>query len=403
MKRQYILLMTIYNMYTYQAVCIKPVADLVGEPLASLEHYAQLPWDFAQTPGSCPRMEQLLFNETVLVTKEQQEQLCIKVPDHIYATPQGNGLFWIAKNAVRPISKEWMLHIPRYSMRKSTYQNHVVTLLTPFTDPKLAITYSMGTNFVVADTPENGTITRVWRYNPARKRPELLEIPTANILDLTVVRSNTHKRQLMISIARKLIATPGYVPYVWGGSSYTHHYPLLQWQTTNSTLPNYPGSVRTLVDGNNQPIMPPQKIGCDCSGLIRRLCRMVGIPLYAKNSSTMKLMLNPLGPTHTVQVGDIIYLKGHVMMVSDVEAGKLIEARGALHGYGYIQEIPLAEEFEGINSYAQLVEAYRTKTPIKRLDKAGKVIGEYEITLLQLPTQQATKTKNPLSSEKEIE
>jgi hypothetical protein len=71
--------------------------------------------------------------------------------------------------------------------------------------------------------------------------------------------------------------------------------------------------------------------------------------------------------------GDLILVRGHVMIVSDTTKNLLIEARSYGHGYGKLHEIPIGEVFENINTYKDLSEACFGKKVIKRKDKEGKV------------------------------
>ena len=131
----------------------------------------------------------------------------------------------------------------------------------------------------------------------------------------------------------------GFIPYVWGGFSFTDTI-----KTTSCFL---------LKDETTSP-----KTGLDCVGIIARVAQIYGIPYFYKNTTTIKQCLTPLARNSKLMTGDIIWVPGHVMIVADLTNHTLIEARGYDHGYGKVQEIPLNEEFKGINTYRDLIDAY---------------------------------------------
>jgi hypothetical protein len=121
------------------------------------------------------------------------------------------------------------------------------------------------------------------------------------------------------------------------------------------------------------PTNKPQP-GLDCAGLIARAAHLAGIPYFYKNSLTIAKHLAPLNKKETISEGDIIWLPGHVMVVSSLKDNLLVEARHYSHGYGKVHEIPLSHQFKNINSYEQLAAHFFNKKPLQRLDKSGKVV-----------------------------
>jgi hypothetical protein len=101
---------------------------------------------------------------------------------------------------------------------------------------------------------------------------------------------------------------------------------------------------------------------------------LAGIPYFYKNSLTIAKHLAPLNKKETISEGDIIWLPGHVMVVSSLKDNLLVEARHYSHGYGKVHEIPLSHQFKNINSYEQLAAHFFNKKPLQRLDKSGKVV-----------------------------
>ncbi len=61
------------------------------------------------------------------------------------------------------------------------------------------------------------------------------------------------------------------------------------------------------------------------------------------------------------------------MAVSNTKEHRLVEARSYSHGYGIVQEIYLCIVFKDIKTYDDLLQAFKTKTKIQRLDSSGVV------------------------------
>jgi hypothetical protein len=61
------------------------------------------------------------------------------------------------------------------------------------------------------------------------------------------------------------------------------------------------------------------------------------------------------------------------MMVADTKKNTLIEARGYPHGYGKVHEISVSEQFKNIHTFSDLLNAFRMKKPLQRLDRSGTV------------------------------
>ena len=86
-----------------------------------------------------------------------------------------------------------------------------------------------------------------------------------------------------------------------------------------------------------------------------------------------------------LQEGDIIWIRGHVMIVGSLKDNTLIEARGYNHGYGKVQEIPLHTVFKYIKTFAQLFVHQQNKLPFFRMNSRGKVVQTiHELKILRL-------------------
>ncbi|HLB41037.1 MAG TPA: hypothetical protein VJJ83_04555, partial [Candidatus Babeliales bacterium] len=115
--------------------------------------------------------------------------------------------------------------------------------------------------------------------------------------------------------------------------------------------------------------------GYDCSCLISRAAQIVGWPYFYKNSATAERNLTAITALNQLAPGDLLWHAGHIMVVSDVEQGLLIEARGYSQGFGCLHEIPLSRIYVGIKTYAELWQAIQTNTVVKTLDDQGLPFG----------------------------
>ncbi len=370
------------------ALCIVPVADVLGGPISSenLDWYQQkICAD--NLSGTCRRIDQLLFNEVAEIQQiyRNGEQVCIKLPGKIFethssTTPQTNG--WVLGSNVRILNNEDIVDkLPApLSLKKSAFPNslhNTVTLKKPVTIPGARTDFSSGTRFVIKNHGKN--TYEVWWFNPTTNAIDTLNIPTQYCIAYDENLSPNARRQLMVDIARSFIHRAGEVPYVWGGCSMIHgcH------DQVNQKLAMSPKSGEPIIFDRNQPEVP--RTGFDCSGLILRTANMAGIPLFYKNSITMARHLREITDINDLKIGDVIWIPGHVMMVSSLDKNLLIEARHYMHGYGRVHEIPLDEEFAGIKTYKDLLASMKQKKPIIRKARNGTETGKLrEIKLLSL-------------------
>jgi hypothetical protein len=114
--------------------------------------------------------------------------------------------------------------------------------------------------------------------------------------------------------------------------------------------------------------------GFDCAGLILRAAQCCGIPFFFKNSTTIAHYMRPLQPNETIEEGDILWIYGHVMVVADIRRNTIVEARSHYHGFGKVHEIPLHQEFKGMNTFEDLRKAFFNKQGLERLDASGNVV-----------------------------
>jgi hypothetical protein len=99
------------------------------------------------------------------------------------------------------------------------------------------------------------------------------------------------------------------------------------------------------------------------------MTHIAGIPFPWKKTEVISKQCPLLKKTDTIEIGDLLCIPGHVMIMSG--NNEIIEARGYSSGYGCIHRAPLNRIFENIYTYEDLLRAYHRKIPLVLLDKKG--------------------------------
>ena len=258
----------------------------------------------------------------------------------------------------------------------------VVTLLKPFYDQTSGQTYSAGTRFVAESISTDKKYTYVQALDPSLGTLRQLKIPS-NYLMKSTLGSIKEKIQTFVDILKCWANQEGFIPYIWGGCSFSH---LESSPTILEHQENRNGTIISWYTRKKPHVKNSVlKSGFDCAGLIARAAQMAGIPFFFKNTLTITQHLQEISPDEELQAGDIIWVRGHVMVVADTKHNTLIEARGYDGGYGKVHEIKLNKVFEGIRTLADLKRSWINKTPLKRLNKSGKVQDVFKtVKLLKL-------------------
>lgn len=344
-----------------EAVCIVPIADLVGEPLSQIwphksvaRLYHQMP---AQAGSENYRISQLLFNERVQILEERCGQALISVDHQRYCTNKNQNTqtrYWVLKSQLANIRDN--NKIPPAPGTHTSAQTIILTL--PFYDARRERIYSFGTRFILAQSPHDD-VYDVW-IGPRTR----IAIPQTHAIIEDPIISDAQQRQLFIKLLRSLSSTNVCVAYVWGGTS---------WALIKSH--------------EHGPFS-----GFDCSGLAMRGAQAAGMYFPWRNSCAIAQHLAPLATNEPVKVGDILWTPGHIMVLSSINPCSLIEARTKSHGYGCVHEIPLAQEFKDIHTVSKLEQACHSGQFVPRLDANGKTINLCRLVLLRLPTNATTHT-----------
>lgn len=408
------------NTLPIPAVCIVPVSDLMSknldpQPGKSMEELYQAMPETPSTDESvlfC-RITQLLYNEQVTILDTQDDQVLVETEFwHFKPSPSGkkqikNNCFWMLQKDVCPLSKlpkEYTnslpstlgthIHIPNlYKEHKNSlpgslaaptkaqllaYQNArsnnkqphtrapkalntkstqlIVGLKNSWKCPETEDLFSAGTRFVVAEPIHDKKQYTVSIFNPRTNQMVSSSIPT-KLCVIEKKRTEQEQRKLLVEILENWAHTTPPMPYILGGAS--------------------------TGDTNDQAMRPHR--GLDCSGLVRRACRLVGIPVTATNSLSLTDFFKPLAAHTMPQKGDLLYWNGHIIFITNTKKHLLIEARGKNQGYGHVHETHFSKQLQNMRTTHDLVKVYSQNRPVNRLNKKGAIHKQIQkIILLKL-------------------
>lgn len=367
------------------AVISTPVADLIGEPL----NKSHTPNSYNTIPvcaGSqntltiCPRIHQALFNEIVTIIDETDTEYCIEITNTYFVTEKNGSphtRYWTLKKNCYLLDNESIQHkkIPApitFKKPTSMINKNILTLIKPWHERSTRKTFSVGTRFIYIPEKSDKKTYTITFFDAHHNKLVTRSISKDKCIHTQDIKNTEAQRHIMINLIREWIITThnSHIPYVWGGCSYTHHYP----GPYKEIHKKYHKNIYSFYD------YPQQKktachTGFDCAGLILRATQCVGIPFFCKNSYTMQKKLTPLYHYSDIKPGDILWIPGHVMILADLDRNTIIEARGYPHGYGKLHEIPIQEQFKDINTIKDIVLNQHQGKPLYRLNKQGTVVG----------------------------
>jgi len=387
---------------SYEAIVIVPVADLVTAPLqkdaneSSESAYNALPISGGNPHPSmsCPRMHQLLFHEIVRVIQEQGDEVQVEIPNFFYTTetdktPQHT--FWTLKKNLIPLQKlknagldVAKLPPPISYKKKNNDHKNVITLAMPYQHSKTDSTFSAGTRFIrVNDGKSLGQTIDAYLLDPHKLNFDTIQIPSSIVI-VTAANKEEKIKQFIATLQRWAHLEDGFIPYVWGGCSFT--------QTNNKACTEIKTTIKhEATTYFTCPNLQKPYAGFSCSNVIARAAQICGIPFFFRYARTVQAYMKPLQKNEKLEDGDIItspyhvldtsnqrnsqgnHKNNHVMVISSVQNSTLIEARGYRNGgSGRVQEIKLNSAFKDISTYEELTQSYYQEQPIVRLGSNGQ-------------------------------
>lgn len=123
--------------------------------------------------------------------------------------------------------------------------------------------------------------------------------------------------------------------------------------------------------------------GFDCSGLVLRAAQIAGFNYFCKNTTTIGLELSECD--NPLEEGDLILVKGHVMVITNLQNNTLIDAFSYSNSYGCVREIALSDAFEGLTTYDELYALAQGAKPLVFKNIEGQsTSSRQELKLLRL-------------------
>jgi hypothetical protein len=382
-----------------QAVVISPIANLSLRPLqrtykekdiASV--YDALAIASVGEISLCRRVHQLLFNETVTVVKEQEQEVLIEISSLYPAISCNNPhvstkSYWIPKKHLKFLTAEDFKnsHFPKSIDTKNPYDEtthrQTVALLLPIYDPVTQKTYSAGTRFIYTKKQTSQNYWFVYVYDSNDNREKIITLPSSICIAPNILKTTEEKIKMFVELLKvwtyKDIKEK--IPFVWGGCSIRD---FCIPENFNITKFNATSAIQIKAYEREENSIPYS--GLDSSGLILRAAQICGIPYFCKNSTTCRKHLRPLKENEAVEKGDIIWLPRYICAISSVENNKVVCARGYDPGFGFVDESDLSDLFAQVSTYEQLLEYHTSEKPIlvKRRDGSTKQFGQVVILKL---------------------
>lgn len=370
-----------------KAICIAPIVDLLSDsvkeinPFQSVEsQYATIPYSPELEDLSCLRVFQAIFNETVDILEETDEEIKVQINTVFFKIDRRNfqkNAYWALKKNFKKIDElknaNFNLDLLPESIDCNTVDfnkkpnQKIITLKLPFHDCITNNIYSAGTRFVYKEKIDQYYVVFIYDNNINKivetKITETICIDFKNISFAKKVENFISLLKLWANLPKK------FIPYVWGGSSMQHLYvhnnfKLIHGYDIDGNRANF----YTRKDQSENPCS-----GFDCSTLIARATQMCQIPYFFKDSITILKHLKPLTEDDTIEAGDLIWFPGHVIVVSDIKNNLIIEARGYKSGHGKVHEIPISKMFKDIKNFNDLLDYHLNNRQLLLINKAGNV------------------------------
>ena len=336
----------------YKAVINKPVVDMNSSTPTTKNLFA--------SPGAnktCGRSHQGLYNELVTCIEEKDDFVKIFFRNIKYNTNASTSFFWTEKKNITPLQKIKQKNILQTIPHAQYGQDDTIVLLYPWKN------FSVGTRF--KHTPERDSCNEYAIIRADYGKNKIIHdiIPHANAM-IEFQFNSKDARKLFVQNISSLVdrvsnsdVSP-VIPYVWGGSSFVHTY-------TDELFHQKSDGAWHRHEGNNL------YMGYDCSEFVMRMAQIAGLDFPWKTTIAIQSSKRKLTKHDELENGDLIWFKGHVMIVSDINHNEVIEARGYPSGYGRIHKIKLNELFENIETYDDLLNYYYANKSLRLKNKEG--------------------------------
>lgn len=394
MKLRYLLFCLIISIHAERAWICVPVADLIGQRMSSIYSknvtgcYTSMP-HYGKGGWSCPRIGQALFGQEVELVKIKGDEALIGIKNLFYESAgKKRNKYWTLRNNL--ITEDQLKQtgvscskLPApidFNPPSMKTHDNTVTLIEPWNN------YSVGTRFVRILVSDTKKLYSVWALDPLQLRMKKAQIPKNLCMVYKNPKTADEQRYCFANLLKRWAHRKnGFIPYVWGGFS------------IRSTCKEDTFILDKKNNSNKEEIraIRPEmqheypKSGLDCSGLVAMAAQCCCLPYYFKNTTTIGAHLKELQKDDSIELGDLIWFRGHVVVISSIAPAMIIESRGyTLKRYmprcGKVHEIPLKEAFKGINTIELLRNTFFQGKPLQRIDGYGDSKMIYGWNILKL-------------------
>ncbi len=325
----------------------------------------------------CYRAHQGLYGEIVELVKEcdwDENQLFISIPNIIYGfspfTNQGYSTFYTYKKHLVPLnqlSDDALKAIPC-----SEYAEKPTIVLTyPWNN------FSIGTRFTHVSENDTENSFGVAYIDFENDFIVFNTVPRENAIQ-EIKLDTKSKQKLFVEIINNLInkvaqtETTNIIPCIFGGSSFIEPY-------KNSDF--YQNDGVWCCNEKNDPYC-----GYDSSEFLMRMTKIAGIDFPWKTTAAIGCSLKTFDSQDTLQEGDILWVQGLAMIVSNLERNEIITCRSHSSGYGCVHRVKLSDCLHDIATFDQLLNLYYTNNnTLQFKNKDGSVAEKiYDFKFLKL-------------------
>ncbi len=304
----------------------------------------------------CPRAHQGLFNEVLDCIQEQDGYVQIAYGHVTYKTDGTPSTFWTYADGVKPLAEFEKADLALAIPHPEYAQEPTIVLTYPWKN------FSLGTRLRHLPQYDTADMYAVVWPDYAKNEVAVDFVPREDALQ-EIKQDAQSTRQRFVALINGLInrveksGENNVIPYVWGGSSFLKPYRQDNFYKDDGVW--------------HRDEMRNPYTGYDCSELIMRMAQIAGINFPWKTTSAIKHAQRKLTRDDQLEAGDIIWVQGHVMAVSNIERNEMIEARGYGAGYGCVHRITLDNVFVEVKNYSDLLERYYADQTITFKDKQG--------------------------------
>ncbi len=364
------------------AVISVPVANCLGKPAQDIDpskktekFYEEFPCSPEKGSYSCARIHECLYNEVGIIKERVGDELLLEFPHFFYIDSSGStaSSFWIHKTSIIELEEyEDLKEVIPEPYGYTTQE--LLTLCQPWPYSETNQWYSVGTRFIRVPQKDTDTQYAVTCIDYKSAAPYTMLIDKEKTLT-ELPQSKTEAKKLFVALLQDWANKDEAIPYIWGGCSIGPRC------TANEFICSEETRIEAKLTVWRRPNNP--QYGCDCSGLVLRAAQLVGLNYFCKNTSTICHELSQV--EGDLEEGDLLLMKGHVMVISSLENNTIIDAVSYSSGYGCVREVGLHEAFEGVATYNDLLEILTKHNSLECKDIDGNVISNRsDVTLVRL-------------------